>query len=197
MGDPTAKPIDHLHLETRLFVEWLRSRVAGEHDAPTGVRARLEALYDRDKGCDCEALWDGLFRGLFEQWVAEISKEVAGEGLPSIVRMILGEQEEEAPDASETLEKRIRKLREKITRVLGEDDEFKSDLTEICGSLLTYEEVLEQYRDDPRLDEILHRGVKQALMAKERDFEWLEALLERSRSAEAADATEEQRELES
>jgi len=186
MSDATVKPIDRLHLETRLFVEWLEHRGFADEKAPT--RERLKALCDAAPAREYQAIWDEVFADSFAEWMAAVRKEICGEDLPSVVRVLLDEEEQEPPAARETLRTRIRKLQERIEGVAGEDEEFQSDLAEMEKSLLTYGQVLEQFGGDPRLDEVVRRGVKQALMVKERDFEWLEALLERLRSEKEAEA---------
>jgi hypothetical protein len=186
MSDPTARPSGRLHLETRCFVDWLQNHGLAEGETSDQFRGHLKALYDCHKGCDCQKLWNELFDDLFEQWVAAVRKEASGADLTTIVKTILGEEADEAPDARETLAKRIRRLREKIAEVAGEDEEFESDLSAMDKSLASYEQVLDEFAGDPRLDDVLRRGVKQALLVKERDFQWFEDLLERLRSERAA-----------
>lgn len=185
MSDPTAKRSERLHPETRCFVDWLQNHGLAEGETSAKFREHLEALYDCRKGCDCQKMWDGLFADLFEQWVASARKEISGDDLPAIVEMFLGDRVEETPDAVGTLRQRIAALRTKISEVACEDEEFESDLSAMDKSLVTYEQVLDQFGDDQRLDEVLRRGVKQALLVKERDFEWFEDLLERLRSEKA------------
>lgn len=187
MSDPTVKPIDRLHLEARLFLEWLQERQSRETPAAE-IRQRLAALGGPGREFDYRQLWDELFQCLFDQWAAAVRQEISGNDLPSIVHAILEEPAEEPPAAKQALKQRIGSLREKIRQAGGEDEEFDSDLGEMDRSLSAYEEVLEQFGDDPRLDEILRRGMKQALAVKERDFAWFEALLERLRSEKGAGA---------
>jgi len=190
VNNPPPKPDLRLHPGTHCFVQWLESQTTGDRDSLADLRERLEVLYDCRRGCDCRTLWNELFRSLFDQWVASVHETVSGDDLQPIVEMILGERKGQAPEDRESLARRLGELREKIAQVLGEDEEFEPDLTELDKSLATYQQVLGQFQEDPRLDEVVRRGVEQALAAKERDFAWLEALLERLRAERAAQAAE-------
>jgi hypothetical protein len=189
MSDPTGKPMDRLHLEIRCFVEWLHDRDFGKGEALPQVRERLAELGACEPGVDRKRLWDEVIGDLFGEWANSVAAEIQDHDMPDVVRAVLGEEDHTEPlAAKERLKERIARLRAKIESVEKEDEEFESDLVQMENSLRSYEEVLDQFGDDQRLDEVLRRGVRQAVMAKERDFQWFEALLERLRSAGDADA---------